>query len=202
MGRRPFRRFRYQRRAPWERPWKPRGPLLAGRMLNPRLQNEIRRANHLMAVGDHLNAARIFENLALKAVDLNFVYPAPMLFMQAAHAHALGGDLRNSLDIGRRGLEMLVAQERRDQLIFEGSRLADTMESGGNSENAEMIRDFLDELLPDDQRQPSKRCSGAKTIPEKCPYCGATMDLESLVSNQQASECQYCGSIVMARPEA
>jgi hypothetical protein len=170
-------------------------------MLNPRLQNEIRRANRLLAVGDHLNAARIFEKLALKAIDLNFVYPAPMLFMQAAHAFALGGDMPPSLDSGRRGLEMLGAQERWYQLALEGNRYSETLETAVYPGNSKMIRDLLDELLSGDKRQSAKQPSGANTIPQNCPYCGATMDLGSLVSNLQAAECQYCRSVVMASPE-
>jgi hypothetical protein len=113
----PRKRFRYERRPPWAKPEgfgdiRPRGPLLRGRILNPRLQRELRRANHLLAVGDHLNAGRIFQDLALRAHDHDIVYPAPMLFMRAAYAFLLGESFDTSIENARLGMEMLAAQER------------------------------------------------------------------------------------------
>jgi len=197
--RRPFRRFRYTRRAPWDRPWRPRGPLLPGRSLNPRVQRELRRANHLMAVGDHLNAAEIFVDIARKAQDIGIVYPAPMLFMQAAHAYLLGEAYAQSVEQARTGLEMLADQERWRALNHEGKRYIVELEGVEQKEEAQKLQAWIDEKLEGhDLESPPNHGQ----LPEKCPYCGASMSLEAInAGNGQAAECQYCGSVVLPRSE-
>ena len=121
----PFGNFPYRRRGPFGRPIRPRGPLLAGRALNPRIQRELHRANHLDAIGDHTNAAQIFTSIAERALDRGIVYPAPMLYMQAAHAYLLGEVFEQSLEQARRGLDLLAAQERWPALRHEGQGYVD-----------------------------------------------------------------------------
>lgn len=196
--RRPFRRFRYTRRAPWDRPWHPRGPLLPGRALNPRVQRELRRANHLMAVGDHLNAAEIFVDIARRALDIGVVYPAPMLFMQAAHAFLLGEAFDKSIEHATTGLDLLAAQERGTALRIEGVRYIEALETAGRADDAKHFRSWLQDRVqnnPDVEKVDS-------SLPEKCPYCGASMSMEELTTRGgQAAECQYCGSVVLPRKE-
>lgn len=196
--RRPFRRFRYTRRAPWERPWRPRGPLLPGRSLNPRVQRELRRANHLMAVGQHLNAAEIFMDIGKRAQDIGIIYPVPMLFMQAAHAYLLGEAYAQSIEQATTGLELLAAQERPGALYHEGLRYIEALKSSGRNEDAEHFKSWLQDriqLTPEVKQEP-------ETLPEKCPYCGASMSLEAInAASGQAAECQYCGSVVLPRNE-
>lgn len=196
--RRPFRRFRYTRRAPWERPWRPRGPLLPGRALNPRVQRELRRANHLMAVGQYLNAAEIFKDIGTRALDIGIVYPAPMLFMQAAHAYLLGEAYDQSVEHGTQGLELLAGQERRGALKNEGMRFVEALETAGRSEDATSIRAWVKDKLAGSEPEPEQDAS----LPEKCPYCGASFSLEQIeAARTRAAECQYCGSVVLARKE-
>lgn len=194
--RRPFRRFRYTRRAPWERPFRPRGPLVPGRALNPRVQRELRRANHLMAVGQHLNAAEIFVDIAQRALDIGIVYPAPMLFMQAAHAYLLGEAFDKSIAQATTGLDLLAAQERRGALNSEGTRYIESLGGAGREEEAETFRAWLKDRLQGSwaESEPEKQ------LPEKCPYCGASMSLEQIHAGASgAAECQYCGSVVLPR---
>ncbi|MEX1247633.1 MAG: hypothetical protein WEA61_04060 [Anaerolineales bacterium] len=197
--RRPFRRVRYTRRAPWERPWRPRGPLVPGRALNPRVQRELRRANHLMAIGQHLNAAEIFVDIAQRAQDIGIVYPAPMLLMQAAHAYLLGEAYKQSIEQATAGLELLAAQERRGALRHEGNRFIEALESGGRKEDVQHFGNWLQDKMQGSivDERPS-----AAHLPEKCPYCGASMSLEQVqAGGSRAAECQYCGSVVLPRSE-
>ncbi|MCL5429576.1 MAG: hypothetical protein M1347_07265 [Chloroflexi bacterium] len=197
--RRPFRRFRYTRRAPWDRPWKPRGPLLPGRTLNPRVQRELRRANHLMAVGEHLNAAELFLDVAQRARDIGIVYPAPMLFMQAAHAYLLGDAYAQSLEQARVGLDLLADQERWSVLQSEGGKYIGELKAAGQEDQAHKLSAWLNESLED--RNLGEATSQGQ-LPEKCPYCGASMSLEALnARGGRAAECQYCGSVVLPRNE-
>ncbi len=196
MRKRPFGRFPYRRRGPFERPFKPRGPLLRGRALHPRLRRELRRANHLMAIGEHINAAQIFIPLAEQARDSGIVYPAPMLFMQAAHAYLLGESFELSLAQARTGLDLLAAQERWQALKREGQRYIQALESAGRQTDAQPLRAWLEEQL---QGKTLEETSQGQ-LPEKCPYCGASMSLEQInAGGGRAAECQYCGSVVLPR---
>lgn len=198
MRRRPFGRFPYRKRGPFGRPFKPRGPLLRGRALHPRLRRELRRANHLMAMGEHVNAAQILVSLAEQARDSGILYPAPMLFMQAAHAYLLGESFDFSLAQARTGLDLLAAQERWRALNSEGKRYIQGLESAGRQADAQQLRAWLEDQL---QGKPLEE-SGAGQLPEKCPYCGASMSLEQInAGGQRAAECQYCGSMVLPRTE-
>lgn len=194
--RRPFRRFRYTRRAAWERSWRPRGPVLPGRALNPRIQRELRQANHLMAVGQHLNAAQIFKNIGRRAMDIGIVYPAPMLFMQAAHAYLMGEDYEQSVEQATQGLEILAGQERASALSHEGKRYVDALEAAGCEEDANTLRAWLQDKLVGAAAEPSH----SSVLPAKCPYCGAALSLEQIETGRsRAAECQYCGSVVLPR---
>lgn len=195
MRRRRPGRFRYAKREPFDRPFKPRGPLLRGRALHPRLRRELRRANHLMAIGEHVNAAQIFISLAEQARDSGIVYPAPMLFLQAAHAYLLSDSFELSLAQARTGLDLLAAQERWQALKREGHRYILALE-GTDRADGEKLRAWLHEQLQGKtfEEQPSA------LLPDKCPYCGASMSLEQInAGGGRAAECQYCGSVVLPR---
>ncbi len=203
------RRFRYERRPPWARPgfderaWKARGPIVPGAMLHPRLQRELRRANHLLAVGDHVNAGQIFQSLAEKARDRDFIYPAPMLFIQAAHAFLLGESFAPSLENAQAGLGMLAEQQRWRALNFEGHRHIDELEGAGQKEEAQKLREWLALNL---KGQPAEQTAAVeseeKVLPEKCPYCGASLSLEQMnAAGGRAAECLYCGSVVLPRAQ-
>jgi hypothetical protein len=206
MRRPPRRRFRYERRPPWAREEgfgnpRPRGPLLRGRQLNPRLQRELRRANHLLAVGEHANAGHIFQDLAERARDHDIVYPAPMLFMQAAHAFLLGEAFEPSLENARLGLDMLAAQERWRALRFESDRYLSELEAAGKKAEAAELRTHLSSHSAQAESVTQEEVQET-TLPEKCPYCGASMSLEQInAGGGRAAECTYCGSVVLPRPE-
>ncbi|HEY7615621.1 MAG TPA: hypothetical protein VH744_02365 [Terriglobales bacterium] len=160
------------------------------------MQRELRRANHLMAVGNHLNAAEIFMDIAARALDIGIVYPAPMLLMQAAHALLLGDAYEKSIEQATKGLELLAAQERANALHFEGVRYVEALEAAGRQKDAEDFRRWLQDRVPLNETEQK----AAMQLPEKCPYCGASMSLEEVNTRSgQAAECQYCGSVVLPR---
>ncbi|MEX1143279.1 MAG: hypothetical protein WEC16_00430 [Anaerolineales bacterium] len=189
-------RFRYAKPGRFDRPFKPRGPLLRGRALHPRLRRELRRANHLMAIGEHVNAAQMFMSLAEQARDSGIVYPAPMLFLQAAHAYLLSESFELSSAQARTGFDLLAAQERWQALKREGHRYILALESAGRQAEGQQLSAWLDEQLLGKtiEEQPSSQ------LPEKCPYCGASMSLEQInAGGGRAAECVYCGSVVLPR---
>lgn len=170
--------------------------MLPGRSLNPRVQRELRHANHLMAVGQHLNAAEIFKDIATRALDIGIVYPAPMLFMQAAHAYLLGEAYDQSMEQATQGLDLLAGQERSGALSHEGKRYIEALEAAGRSDDAKSIRTWLQDKLVGAPPEPDDGAS----LPEKCPYCDASLSLEQIETGRsRAAECQYCGSVVLPR---
>lgn len=193
MPGKPRRRFPYARRPLAERlqsfkERRPRGPLVPGRSLNPRQQKELQRANHLMAVGDHIAAARIFEDMASRAHDRSIIYPVPMLYLQAAHAYLLGEQLDLSIQHARRGLEQLAGQQRWPLLQNESQRYLAEI-SVQHSQRASELASWLAGLTP----QPLP--AAATPNPDTCPYCGAHGSLEPLAAGR-ATRCRYCASVV------
>jgi hypothetical protein len=172
-------------------------------MLNPRLQRELRRANHLMSTGDHVNAGHIFQSLAQGARDIDLIYPAPMLFMRAAQAFLLGESFDLSIENAQAGLEMLVAQERWPALRHEGRHYINSLLAEHKADRAQEMREWLDEVLQGNpiEEVKSQDPQGKVALPEKCPYCGASMSMEQIsAAGGKAAECHYCGSVILPRP--
>lgn len=193
--RRPRRPIGHRPLGPRRRP--PASP--RGRQLNPRLQRELRRANHLMSIGDHANAAEIFKQLAQHARDRGIAGPGAMLLMRAAHAYLLSGRVQDADTQLEQALKAFETAGQLPAAMREGQRYADLLEAEGYSEEAETLRETL-----------AQRFSGSPTsneleedqgtFPEKCPYCGASMSLEQISSRgARAAECHYCGSVVLPR---
>lgn len=195
MRRRPRRRG--LRRPP---PPQQRGPRrIASRQLNPKLQRELKRANHLLQNGGHLNAAQIFLNLGENAQDKGILIPAAMLFTKAATAFLLANEIQNALEQSYRGLNLLAANQRWGAFQHQGEQLADAMQVNGFGSEAEELRSWIIEKSGKPAKNSAKAEKSAGKFPSKCPYCGAAMSLEQIKSSQHAlTECKYCGSVVMA----
>ena len=194
--RNPLRGGPFGRRPPRPRPSsrQPRSHPFV-RQLNPLLQRELRRANHLMGTGDHANAAEIFTSLAERAQDLGILGPAAMLFLQAGRAHMLGAETEAALERAMSGLKLLAAGERWPALQREGERIAEEFERQGLDKAAAGLRAWLDEKLGNQAARVETEKKGK--LPEKCPYCGASMSLEQMRGGK-AAECRYCGSVVLS----
>jgi hypothetical protein len=137
----------------------------------------------------------IFTTIAGRALDFGIVYPAPMLYLQAAHAYLMAEQDEKSTQAANTGLELLVGQERRTRLESEGLRYIDALKFAGRKEEAELFRSWLNDRL----QNPAPEVTEGD-VPEKCPYCGASMSLEEIRAGRgSAAECQYCGSVVLAR---
>ena len=158
-SRRPFRRG-------------PRMPVrghVKGRPLNPRLQKELRRANHLMSKGEHINAASIYLSLAERAQDRGIIQPASMLFLQSAYAYILSGNVAAALEQAYHGLDILAAEERWPALNREGDRIAAAMEEEGQQKQAKELRAWFSEKLKGKYLQNSAKSSKKSLfrLPEK-----------------------------------
>ena len=193
--RKPLRGGPFGRKPPGPQPANRPRPHPYVRQLNPLLQRELRRANHLLGTGDHANAAEIFASLAERAQDLGILGPAAMLFLQAGRAYMLGAETEAALDRAMSGLKLLAAGERWQVLQREGERIVEEFERQGVDKAAAGLRTWLDEKLGDQPDREGIEKTGK--LPEKCPYCGATMSLEQMRGGN-AAECRYCGSVVLS----
>ena len=193
--RRPGRRDRRPPAHPSQRP--PRRS--AGRQLNPKLQRELKRANHLLQNGEHKNAARIFRNLGENAQDKGILFPAAMLFSQSAKASLRANEIQESVTQIQRGLILLAANQRWAAFQSEGQAFISALQNSGFEKEADDLTLWMTEKslkIPEAE----KTAENSKiNFPNKCPYCGASMSLEQIKSSlQSAAECKYCGSVVLA----
>ncbi len=174
------------------------GPGRLPRQLNPRLQRELQRANHLMRNGNHANAAQIFINLGEGAQDLGILMPASRLFLQASMALLLANQVEDSLAEALKGLRLLAANQQGSAFQIEGNRMIEAFRDSGQQEGATQLSDFL-ASKGGDLLTTKIKAEAKKGIPSKCPYCGASFSLEQIQSGRlRATECKYCSSIVQA----
>ncbi len=170
----------------------------SGRQLNPILQRELKRANHLMQNGEHLNAAQMFRQLGENSQDKGILFPAAMLYMQSATAFMLANHSENALEQASSGLELLAARQRWRAYAREHKRILQAFEDGGFGDEARQLAK-LAENLPLAESEKKGNASTNNEFPSTCPYCGASLSLKQLKNSRYSvTECKYCGSIVVA----
>ncbi|MBW8010022.1 MAG: hypothetical protein FVQ83_02110 [Chloroflexi bacterium] len=172
-------------------------------IFKPRIQKELRRANHLNETGDHANAAVIFERLAIDAHDKNILRHAPMLYLQAAHAFILSSQVAEGVERARTGLEILAETGRWHALQNAGQRTANLLSELGFTDQAQEIDQWLEQNLAEHARinlSEGKQDFSHGKLPPKCPYCGATVRPdETNWINSTSAECVYCGSTIQTK---
>lgn len=194
--RRPGGRGKRRPAHPQQRPPK----RLASRQLNPKLQKELKRANHLLQNGEHKNAAQIFLILGENAQDRGILFPAAMLFSQSAKANLLADEVQESLKQIQRGLNLFAANHRWRAFQDEGQEFIIALQNSGFEGEAEELTLWMRDKSVDFPGNINGRESSKIIFPNKCPYCGASMSLEQIKSSRQsATECKYCGSVVLAQ---
>ena len=186
------------RRPPPPRQRPPKRPV--GRQLNPKLQRELKRANHLLQKGEHKNAANIFLLLGENAQDKGILFPAAMLFSQSAKAFLLANEILEAVKQIHRGLDLLASNQKWGVFQSEGEQFISAMQSSGFEDQAIELKKWILETSEGRAKRRPKLSSSNAAIPNKCPYCGASMSLEQIKSSRQsATECKYCGSVVIAQ---
>ncbi len=99
-----------------------------------------------------------------------------------------------------RGLEIFLANSLDHASSSEYQRIRETLESEGFAEALHQIENWADEtgLVVSKTRGTSKDSETTFQLPEKCPYCGASLSLEQLTAGgRQAAECHYCASVIL-----
>lgn len=168
-----------------------------GMPIPPRVHKDLRRANHLSELGDHINSGVIFERLANETYDLGIIRHSPMLFLQASYAFILAGEVDKGVDLAKKGFGILKESNRWQKLLISGSRVIATLSDAGYPNQASHIQTWLDNIMNSHKDAKTSVRKSRGKLPPKCPYCGASIlsDEVSWIDNKFA-ECIYCGSAV------
>lgn len=169
--------------------------------LGNRPQQMLRRAHHLMEVGDFSNAAALYEPLADGAQDFGLLRQAPHLYLQAARARLYAGQIPESMALLRRGLNLLSDSGRAFAAQQIGRRAAEELEQLGHPAQAQEIyrllenNRFAENLAGADPAAVS--AAPPARLPLHCPSCGAPLRPDEIVRlNARTAECAYCGGAI------
>jgi hypothetical protein len=182
------------------RPSRLLGPLHDPRQQDPiegRPRVALKRAHRLMEVGDHANAAVIFERLAREGLDLGYVRQAPFLLLQAGRSRLLAGQDQAGAALLREGLALLAAAGRWRALRTAGARLVQELRILGKTGLADEISAWLETTLPAADETAPAHAQASLRLPASCPHCGAPSRPDELEWLSQTSvACSYCGGII------
>jgi len=168
--------------------------------INPSAQKFLKRAHQLMENGDHTDAANIFERLARGAEDKGMLRHAPNLYLQAARANLLSGDIKSGTDLVNHGLGIFAKTQRWPALARSGNRVLDELNNLGYPKIAEEVSIWLTTTLPEPLESYQKLQNKNVQFPLKCPYCGGTLRPDEIeIVDNNTGECPYCGSAVRGK---
>ncbi len=191
-----MRRGRIFTRGMRYRPRPAQAPLGAGP------QRALIRANRLMEVGDFANAAQLYDNLARGAHDFGRPRQAAHLYLQAARALLLDGQISAGLNVFFEGLRLLATVTEWARVDEIGNRAITELNRNGYPQPAQDIGQWLEANRPaglpaSSQAARPQPVSRRPFLPANCPSCGATLrpdEIEWL--DETSAECAYCGSII------
>ncbi len=167
---------------------------------SPPTQRMLQRAHRSMELGEHANAAALFEQLAREAHDQNRLRQAPRLYLQAARGYILAEDMRLADAQLWIGLGILAEQRNWIQLHTIGQRIIHELEEWGHQQIAQNVKIWLSDTLPNKTLPTQHEQITRALLPVKCPSCGGAIlpdEVDWLDNN--TGECPYCGSAVRAK---
>lgn len=153
----------------------------------------LQQANQMMMSGEYTGAADAFKELAQTAESL-FPRRAPILYMEAGRAAALGGDVKTGVASLRLGLTMLASQGRLHRMRVLGQRAIEELKARGLNAEAEEIASLLGTSLP--KELPAEPALIKRPVlPTHCPACGGAVNSNEIEwIDDLTAECDYCGS--------
>ncbi|MEN8173051.1 MAG: hypothetical protein ABFS03_09245 [Chloroflexota bacterium] len=162
----------------------------------------LKRAHRSMELGEHANAAALFEQLARTAHDRNRLRQAPRLYLQAARGYILSRDMNQAETQIWIGLKILAEEKKWGQLHRLGDRVVIELQEWEQPELAEDVKSWLLKTLPEAAAEKihGKVASHRRQLPLKCPSCGGALipdEIEWLDAN--TGECSFCGSAVRGK---
>ena len=186
-----MRRIRRNMNRLLRNPWRARRRLGLLGEAPPEVRQALQQANSLLEQGKPAAAGASLAGLAQRA-EQSGDGRGGWLHLQAARAWNLAADRARSEEHARRGLMLLrpwLSPRRYARLtrrLASELNLEIPLEPGGESLDVPLVEDELPSHI-------------AKSLPPKCPQCGATVrpdEAEPLGEGRAA--CAYCGSILIA----
>jgi hypothetical protein len=190
-------------------PRRPRRPLPPRRFdhRKPATRNvhpTLLRANKLFSNGKYIDAAALYEKMAVGAYDRNLPR-APMLFMQSGKALLIAGKVQRGMSITQRGLGILADQSRLRELYQFGRRSINILNELGYEKEAQGMEEWLKTRLPEKEEAAIKAAHESSptdkpNFPITCPACGARVHPDEVrVIDGSTVECSFCGSIMRSK---
>jgi hypothetical protein len=160
--------------------------------------HELKHAHDLLDVGEFDEACKVFTHIGEQTRSLHLPQ-APFLLMQAAKAQLELGNSSRAFSLSWKALSWLQQAHRWVAFFRLGKRAANAFEAAGYPERSKQIRALLISVhegvgsLPPD----SAVYFPGLSLPEKCPYCGGSIDHRLQVASRDgAILCEYCGSYI------
>jgi hypothetical protein len=157
----------------------------------------LRRAHQMMENGEHAGAAEIFLGLAQAAHDRGILKYAPNLYLQAARAQLLSGDIEQGQYNIFEGLKILANHQRWPTLARVSQRILSELNQLGHPELVENVSNWLSKTLPEPIESYIAQNEEPRNLPLKCPFCGSALRPDEIeMLDKITGECPYCGSAI------
>ena len=185
------------------RPLRPRRPIRQQR-INPRrpVPPKLREANRLFQNGDYKQAAKLFRELADKAVQRG-IPQAPNLYLKSGSAYLKC----EKEDLGEKyifkALDLLLERKKWAYLRRATENISKRLKDEGFSDLSKKVDDWTMKNVPDNIKDseiwtnPGISSRVTTKLPSNCQNCGANVNPKEVewVESRYAV-CGYCGSII------
>lgn len=164
------------------------------RALIPDVPPVLQQANTLLAEGNYHDSAVAFEDLARRA-EARQAPRAPHLYLRAAQARLLAGQVEQAVDHLKHGLSLLAAAGQWQILHRLGQRSVVELNQRGLTREAREISDYLIQTLPSIPQASFGTTPRPAFLPTQCPGCGSSVHPEEVEwLDDLTAECAYCGT--------
>jgi hypothetical protein len=186
-----------------------RRPLMPGGLsrrlsLPPQVRQALSQANQLMAEGQFVEAAVIFERLSGQVERRGMLVRAGDLILQASRAHFRAGDVGTAVEQVGQALRLFVRGGREERVPRVLSRATSVLRNKGYDAQADRLEQeaaaMLEEVgssLEEAGRRVPQATERRGILPPVCKGCGASLVPDEVEwHDARTAECLYCGMVV------
>ncbi len=170
------------------------------RRTNGSVPPALQRANALMASGQYVQAAVIFEQFAGAALGRNGPR-APWFFLRATQARLMANEVPAGMANLRQGLALFASRGQFQRLYRSGNRFAAILRAKDHVNETDEIEAYLKSALPAGFAPAGGGVAekAKPVLPTTCPGCGGPVLSDEVEwVDEVTAECPYCGSAVRA----
>jgi len=172
-----------------------------GAVPGPFLQ-DLSRANQMLAVGGHQQAAALFAQLALQADRTGHPRQSANLYAQAAQAAAEQPDRELALLYGRAALKAFARLGMLLRVTGFLAAFSQLLRMKGMDSEANLLQlEFGGQPIKVTtvQEEDASSAQPSARLPSACPQCGAPARSDEVEwIDEQSAECAYCGGVIQA----